>query len=153
MVKEGFSEEAGFALSPREDLEQCSRQREVHEQRLRHRMIVFQKDRGDQSKLSQGTPQGDEERWGGSYSPPVPSAHFLYWPLFRRVLGEAGPGSVYVVGLPAFPTRCFWPGPLRLAHKIPTSTIPGWSGLAKLAWDRPYRHLGRALGGDLPGGE
>ena len=56
-------------------------------------------------------------------------------------------------GLPAFPTHCFWPGPLWLAHKIPTSTIPGWSGLAKLAWDRPYRHLGQALGGDLPGGE
>lgn len=90
---------------------------------------------------------------GGPYFPPVPSAHFLYQPLCRHVLGEAGPGSMCVVGPPAFQTCCFWPGPLRLAHKIPTSTIPAWSGLAKLAWDRPYRHLGRALGVDFPGGE
>lgn len=113
-------------------------------------MIAFQRDWGDQSKLSQGTAQGDEERWGVLF--PI-SAHFLYQPLCRRALGEAGPGSMCVVGPLAFQTRCFWPGPLWLAHKIPTSTIPGLSGLAKLAWDRPYRHLGRALRGDLPGGE
>ena len=35
-------------------------------------MTAFQRDWGDQSKLSQGTAQGDEERWGGPISHQCP---------------------------------------------------------------------------------